>query len=148
MVKPKANQQETIVKVHIENGLPEISGDRKQLGEALVNLMVNALEAMTHRGKLTVSACLGQSGTTDGATDGPNERMLIKVSDTGLGLDENSLDKVFDPFFTTKASGTGLGLSIVQTIVRGHGGEITLESAEGKGAEFRMSLPIAAEQGS
>ena len=60
---------------------------------------------------------------------------------------QTSLDKVFDPFFTTKASGTGLGLSIVQTIVRGHGGEITLESAKDKGAAFSMSLPIAAEQG-
>ena len=143
VVRPKANQQETIVTVQIENRLPEISGDRKQLGEALVNLMVNALEAMTHRGKLTVSACLGQSGTTDG----PNECVLIKVSDTGPGIDETSLDKIFDPFFTTKASGTGLGLSIVQTIARGHGGEITLESAKGKGAAFSMSLPMATEQG-
>jgi signal transduction histidine kinase len=139
VVRPKANQQETVVKVQIENGLPEISGDRKQLGEAIVNLMVNALEAMTQRGKLTVSACLGQ--------DGPNDCVLIKVSDTGIGFDENSFDKVFDPFFTTKASGTGLGLSIVQTIVRGHGGEITLESMEGKGAEFSLSLPVAAEKG-
>jgi signal transduction histidine kinase len=143
VVRPKANQQETIVKVQIENRLPEISGDRKQLGEALVNLMVNALEAMTHRGMLTITACLGQYVTTNR----PGECVLIKVSDTGSGIDETSLDKVFDPFFTTRASGTGLGLSIVQTIVRGHGGEITLESVKDKGTEFSMFLPMAMEQG-
>ncbi len=142
VVRPKANQQETIVNVQIEGELPEIEGDRKQVGEAIVNLMVNSLEAMPHRGELTVSARLDRSGTTDGSTG----RMLIKIADTGPGIDEAGFDRIFDPFFTTKASGTGLGLSIVQTIIRGHGGEILLENVPGKGAAFSLFLPMPAKR--
>jgi len=143
VVRPKANQQETVVSVHVEDELPEIRGDRKQLGEALVNLMVNSLEAMTHRGELTISARPDRHQTADG----PTKCVLISVSDTGPGIEENNSEKIFDPFFTTKASGTGLGLSIVQTVVRGHGGEITFESVAGRGTTFHLFLPTLESQG-
>jgi signal transduction histidine kinase len=138
VVRPKANQQETVVSVCIENKLSEIRADRKQLGEALVNLMVNSLEAMTHRGELTVSARPDHYRTADG----PMACVFISISDTGPGIEDNNCEKIFDPFFTTKASGTGLGLSIVQTVVRGHGGEITFESVAGRGTTFYLFLPI------
>lgn len=141
VVRPKANQQETVVKVEVDGELPEVEGDRKQLGEALVNLMVNSLEAMTYRGELTATACMDRNGATDGRT----ERIMIRVADTGPGIDKSGFEKVFDPFFTTKASGTGLGLSIVQTIIRGHGGEITVESTPGKGTAFSLFLPLPAK---
>jgi len=95
VVRPKANQQETVVSVHVEDELPEIRGDRKQLGEALVNLMVNSLEAMTHRGELTVSARPDRHQTADG----PTKCVLISVSDTGPGIEESNCEKIFDPFF-------------------------------------------------
>ncbi|RJP20712.1 MAG: HAMP domain-containing protein [Candidatus Abyssobacteria bacterium SURF_5] len=143
VVRPKANQQETVVSIDVNGELPAIRGDRKQLGEALVNLMVNSLEAMTQRGELKVSAQMDHSQTADGT----RKRLLISVSDTGPGIGESDRDKIFDPFFTTKASGTGLGLSIVQTIARGHGGEITYLSTSGRGTTFQLFLPILDMQG-
>jgi len=143
VVRPKANQQETTVVLRVDGELPEIQGDKKQLGEALINLMVNSLEATTHRGELTISASVDKRNTSDG----PAGCVLIGVSDTGPGIEENNLDKLFDPFFTTKASGTGLGLSIVQTIVRGHGGDISFESVAGEGTTFYLFLPMLTEQG-
>ncbi|RJP69019.1 MAG: HAMP domain-containing protein [Candidatus Abyssobacteria bacterium SURF_17] len=143
VVRPKANQQEAVISVLVDNELPEIRGDRKQLGEVLVNLMVNSLEAMTHRGELTVSARQDSRQTANG----PRKCVLISVSDTGPGIGENNREKIFDPFFTTKASGTGLGLSIVHTVVRGHGGEITFDSVAGQGTTFHLFLPILESRG-
>ncbi len=142
VVRPKANQQETLVSVHADGALPQIRGDRKQLGEVLVNLMVNALEAMAQRGELTVSA----RPASYQMANGPTKCVLISVSDTGPGIEEGNHEKIFDPFFTTKASGTGLGLSIVQTVVRGHGGEITVESVTGRGTTFHLFLPMLESQ--
>jgi signal transduction histidine kinase len=142
VVRPKANQQETVVRVNIDGALPEIQGDKKQLGEALVNLMVNSLESMTHRGQLTVAARTDTCQTANG----PTNCVVISVSDTGYGIEESNYEKIFDPFFTTKASGTGLGLSIVQTVVRGHGGEIIVESVAGRGTTFHLFLPMPENQ--
>ncbi len=142
VVRPKANQQETIVNVAVDDGLPEIKGDKKQLGEALVNLMINALEAMTSRGTLSVSASMDRYETGGR----PRRCVRLEVSDTGPGITSENLSRLFDPFFTTKASGTGLGLSIVQSTVDSHYGEITVESENGKGTTFSILLPVFAEQ--
>lgn len=137
VVRPKANQQETKVTVTIENTLPKIRGDRKQLGEVLVNLMVNALEAMTSRGTLHVAA---REGRLNG-----RRCIRIDVSDTGLGISKKDVSRIFDPFFTTKASGTGLGLSIVQSTVSRHEGEVSVKSNDGQGTTFSIFLPASTE---
>jgi signal transduction histidine kinase len=143
VVRPKANQQETVVTVSINNDLSEVEGDKKQLGEVMVNLMVNGLEAMASRGELDISACMDQFEVA-----GRFRRCVrIDVSDTGPGIDAENLSRLFDPFFTTKASGTGLGLSIVQSTVGRHGGGINVESNIGKGTTFSVFLPAFAEQG-
>lgn len=137
LVKPRAKHQQVVLQVVVDNDLPKIRGDRKQLGEALLNLMVNALEAMADHGKLVVS------GRPDRYERDGNllQCLRIDVSDTGPGIKEEQISMLFDPFFTTKASGSGLGLSIVQSTVASHGGAVKVQSREGKGTTFSVFLP-------
>jgi two-component system, cell cycle sensor histidine kinase and response regulator CckA len=116
-----------------------VVADRAQLGQVLANLATNALHAMQQAGgKLTIA-----QRPADG-------RVVLSVTDTGHGMDAETLRRAFDPFFTTKpvGSGTGLGLSIVHGVVREHGGEIEVRSAPGEGAAFLVHLPAAPAPGS
>lgn len=108
-------------------------GDRDQLGQVLLNLFLNALEAMEEGGILTV-ACRRRGAY-----------LLIRVSDTGPGIPPQDWERIFDPYFTTKAGGTGLGLAVAARIVEAHGGEIKVESPPGQGATFIVSLPVTEE---
>jgi signal transduction histidine kinase len=141
VVQPRAAQQEIAVDKKIDSNLPKISGDKKQLGEALLNLMVNALEAMSSKGRLTVAAFAVRC-ELNGKTQ---QCVRIDVSDTGIGIDKENIEKVFDPFFTTKASGTGLGLPIVRSTVQRHSGEVKVESKSGVGTTFSVFLPATIE---
>ncbi|MCG6962060.1 MAG: PAS domain S-box protein [Acidobacteria bacterium] len=116
-----------------EGQLP-VKADRGQLGQVLMNLTINAGDAIPDRGVVTI-----RSGSADG------EMVWLEVSDTGEGIPEEARDKLFEPFFTTKEAGkgTGLGLSVVHGIVTRHGGRIEVESAPGKGSTFRVLLPRA-----
>ncbi len=143
LVRPKANHQQVDLQVMIDDNLPGIRGDRKQLGEVLLNLMVNALEAMVSQGKLTVSAFMDRFELGGK----PRDCVRIDVSDTGPGIDEENISMLFDPFFTTKASGSGLGLSIVQSTVRRHGGDVKVQSAKGEGTTFSVFLLPATVHG-
>lgn len=138
VVRPRAIQQETTVNVTIDQGLPKIRGDQKQLGESLLNLLVNALEAMPHGGRLLVAASLAQFSLSSAPLTG----IRIDISDTGPGIAPEDIPNLFDPFFTTKASGTGLGLSIVRSTVQGHGGEVRVESLADAGTTFSIFLPL------
>jgi signal transduction histidine kinase len=114
-----------------------IEGDPVQLKQVLVNLAVNAIQAMHDGGTLAV---------TTRASDGV---VAIEVADSGTGMSEDVLKQLFNPFFTTKdvGEGTGLGLSVVHGIVKAHGGEISVESALGKGSKFTVQLPVSAQEG-
>ncbi len=120
--------------------------DPSQLHQALLNLAVNARDAMPDGGKLTFSArnvvCEAASGQAGDATI-PGRYLVIEVQDTGAGIPPEILEKIFDPFFTTKevGRGTGLGLSTVQTIVKSHGGFLRVGSQPGKGTKFEIYLP-------
>jgi len=104
-------------------------GDREKLKQVVINLVVNAIEAMKNGGTLTAKvAC---------STD----RVSIEIHDTGPGIDPQDLASVFDPFFTTKEAGTGLGLTIVRKIVDQHAGEVHLESERGKGTRVEVTIP-------
>jgi len=123
------------VKSEREGPIPQIRGDVEQLTEVLVNLVVNACEAMGGEGSIIIRERVGETA---------NSRvMVLEVSDTGPGIPETLLPKVFDPFFTTKDEGTGLGLSIATRIVEEHGGSIEVHSKEGNGTTFVISLPVA-----
>lgn len=107
-----------------------------ELREALVNIIINAIEAMPNGGTLSV-----------GIYNVNNERVAIYISDTGIGMDSETMAKIFDPFFTTKGEyGTGLGLSITYEIIRSHNGEIFVESELGKGTKFTIILPATKEK--
>jgi len=123
-----------------------IEGDPTQLHQILLNLSVNARDAMPAGGTLTISAKNfpvdeHYASMTPGAKAGPH--VLFEVKDTGTGIAREIIDQIFDPFFTTKevGRGTGLGLSTVIGIVKGHGGFVTLESEIGRGTIFKVYLP-------
>ncbi len=115
-------------------GLPRVMGDRNKLQQVLLNLLLNARDAIRHGGRIEV-ATREQAG-----------RVVLEVSDDGVGIAEEDLPRIFDPFFTTKGRGhgTGLGLSISYAIVREHEGEIEVDSRPGLRTCFRVSLPAAA----
>jgi two-component system NtrC family sensor kinase len=119
----------------IEPGLPKVCCDFKQIQQVLLNIMGNASEAMDEGGDLTVAA---KPSANSGFVD-------VVVSDTGQGIPEEDLKNIFEPFFTTKeeGKGVGLGLSVAYGIVARHKGTIEVESKPGKGAVFKVSLPIA-----
>ena len=133
----------------VPQDLPPIFGDSTQCHQVLINLCVNARDAMPNGGTLTLSAeavtltaSVGKSRPADLA-DGTY--VVIRVADTGIGMAPQLLDKIFDPFFTTKEAGkgTGLGLSTSLTIVRSHGGQISVFSEPGRGSRFDIYLPVA-----
>ncbi len=105
--------------------------DPEQIHEAFVNLELNALEAMPAGGTLRITL-----------TQKENKDVIIRVSDTGVGIPAGRESKIFDPFFTTKEQGTGLGLTIVHTVVKNHGGTISVANNDGGGATFTISLPV------
>jgi signal transduction histidine kinase len=108
--------------------------DRVQLQQVLMNLMLNAIEAMHETGGvLTIRQCLNPDGQVE-----------ISVIDTGVGLPAGKADQIFNVFFTTKAEGSGMGLSISRSIVESHGGRIWATSNEGEGATVHFALPIEA----
>jgi len=128
-----------------------IEGDPTQLHQVLLNLSVNARDAMPHGGSLTFGAenfnvDENYASMMPGAKPGPH--VMLRVSDTGGGMARALIDKIFDPFFTTKevGKGTGLGLSTTLGIVKGHSGFISVYSEPGKGTTFKVFLPAAAIQ--
>ncbi len=134
------------IRVDLPPDLWLVSGDQTQLAQVLLNLCVNARDAMPQGGALTISATNATvneelARLNDGARPGPH--VLLAVTDTGTGIPPEVLDKIFYPFFTTKeqGKGTGLGLSTVLGIVRSHGGFVNVYSEAGKGSRFSVYLP-------
>lgn len=128
-----------------------VMGDQTQIHQVLLNLCVNARDAMPAGGRLTISASEVMVDEPTAAAHGgkkPGPHVLIEVSDTGTGMSHEVVDKIFDPFFTTKeiGKGTGLGLSTVLSIVKSHGGMLDVRSTPGAGTTFAIFLP--AEQSS
>jgi signal transduction histidine kinase len=146
LVRPLMNKR-VRVKLELHPELPSVEADPNELEQVIVNLILNALDAMPEGGELTlrteVASCdpLAHAGT-----GGSSECVLISVIDTGIGIPEHLHARIFEPFFTTKpdSRGTGLGLSSAYGIVHQHGGEITVQSAPGAGSTFRVYLPVKA----
>lgn len=111
--------------------VPAVLGRSSELLEVLLNLVVNAIEAMPDGGLLTIESTIDRGD------------VLVRVLDTGVGIPDAVKARLFTPFFTTKTGGTGLGLNVSREIVRGHGGEVAVESIEGRGSAITMRLPIA-----
>jgi signal transduction histidine kinase len=118
-----------VIATHIPP-LPMVCIDRMLIGRALTNIIENALHAMPGGGTLTVDAALA-----------PNKRVQLRVTDSGVGMDEDSIAKIFEPYFSTKAIGTGLGLTIAKRNVEANGGTISVASERGTGTSVTMTLP-------
>jgi PAS domain S-box-containing protein len=129
--------------------LPSVKVDMNQITQVLLNLCINARDAMPQGGKLTVGTCIEHGENVRRFEKAsPGEFVCIEVSDTGVGMDENIQRRIFEPFFTTKGPGrgTGLGLSVAYGIVASHGGSIHVESKPMCGTTFRLYLPVPASQ--
>jgi len=127
-----------------------VSGDSTQLHQVLMNLCVNARDAMPNGGKLTISAenlLIDENYARMNLEAKQGSYIIVSVSDTGVGIPEENLDRIFEPFFTTKAigQGTGLGLSTVLGIVKSHGGFINVHSEPERGTTFKVYLPAVAD---
>jgi CheY-like chemotaxis protein len=136
----------------LDAGLGEVLADPTQIQQILMNLVVNARDAMSAGGRLTIETRQVRVDAEQAARNAgarPGDFVCLTVSDTGAGMDSETLGHIFEPFFTTKplAVGTGLGLSTVYGIVRGSSGWIEVESAPGAGAAFRIFLPSVAGGG-
>jgi signal transduction histidine kinase len=119
--------------VHDLSGdLPQAMVDKGQLEQALINLIINAVEATPAGGRISLATRKSDR----------NEFIEIVVADTGEGISEDKLARIFDPFFTTKENGTGLGLAITHGIIEQHGGTISVSSVAGQGTRFTISIPV------
>ena len=130
LLGPEIENRGVAVKTKLSRNLTSTPIDATQLQQVLVNLVKNAIQAMTTGGTLTL-----QTGET-------GDSVWVSVADTGGGIPEEQINRIFEPFYTTKKKGTGLGLMIVQRIIRAHNGRVELESHAGRGATFRIWLPL------
>jgi len=132
MMGNEANRHAVTINTDLGPGLPTVMADRVQLQQALMNLMLNGIEAMqVTGGELTIKSQFAL-----------DDQLRISVSDTGVGLPVDNLDKIFNAFFTTKARGTGLGLAITRSVIQSHGGRIWATANPEAGATFHFTLPV------
>jgi len=130
LLQPELDNRGLNLRARLARQLPATPIDPEQIQQVLVNLIKNALQAMTKGGTLTLQTGEGADG------------VWVSVADTGGGIPQEQINRIFEPFYTTKKKGSGLGLMIVQRIVRAHGGRIELESQVGLGTTFRIWLPL------
>jgi CheY-like chemotaxis protein len=135
-----------MIKTDLDSSRPAVMGDEGQIQQALLNVFLNARDAMPEGGTLTVSTTvtIADARTTSlFTTIKPGPFVSIQVSDTGHGIAGEFHNRVFEPFFTTKDHGTGLGLSVVYGVVQNHGGFVNFESTPGHGTTFSLYFPHA-----
>ena len=130
LLRPEAAARAIELATVIEPGLPALLADPVRLTQALMNLVINAMQAVERRGRIAVNARLSE------------QAVLVEVTDNGPGIPQEKLASIFDPYFTTKAEGSGLGLWIAQQIATAHGGTIRAQNGPHGGAFFAMALPV------
>jgi two-component system sensor histidine kinase HydH len=136
LVSEDAQFRRVAVEKKLAEGLPDVLVDPMQIRSALLNVLLNALEAMGDGGTLTIETA------ATGSAEGP-PTVTLSVTDTGEGMSAEEVGKLFEPFYTTKPRGTGLGLTVVSRVVEQNGGRVSVKSARGEGTTFSLVLPIA-----
>jgi signal transduction histidine kinase len=132
MLRDEASRHSVTTCTDLAEGLPRVMGDRVQLQQVLMNLMLNGIEAMRDTpGELTIRSRLAE-----------DQQVQISVADAGVGLPIGKAEQIFNAFFTTKPQGTGLGLVITRSIVESHGGRVWAAANSGRGTTFCFTLPI------
>jgi len=143
LLSPQFSSAKVKTRLERAEGLPRVAGDQDRLQQVMINLLLNAAQAMPDGGALGVETALVRR-TRPGLEDGPEQSFVsFAVRDTGVGVPDDIRDKIFDPFYTTKegSGGTGLGLAVCSGIVKEHDGWIDIESNTGGGTIFRVYLP-------
>jgi len=133
LLHSEATKFAVLVRTELAADLPQVMGDRVQLQQVLMNLMMNSIDAMKDVEvtlELNIQSQRGENG-----------QVLISVSDTGVGVPPQQADQIFNPFFTTKTHGTGMGLRISRSIVESHGGRLWAADNSPRGATFQFTLP-------
>ncbi|MGA2287929.1 trifunctional serine/threonine-protein kinase/ATP-binding protein/sensor histidine kinase [Bradyrhizobium sp.] len=138
LARAAMSEHSVLATMQLSEGLPHILGDRVQLQQVILNLVMNAIEAMSEVGERSRELLISSSEVESGS-------VLVAVSDSGPGLPRANPERVFEAFYTTKASGLGMGLSICRSIVEAHGGRLRATPNEHHGAVFYMMLPIGEE---
>ncbi len=138
LLRPEAALREIEITASFPKGLPAVRADSAQLTQALMNVVINSIQAVGRAGWVEVAA-----GVDEAAGE-----LVLRVRDTGPGIPEASRTTVFEPFYTTKAEGSGLGLWIVQQIITAHGGSVDVSGGAGGGAVVAMRLPLRGEENS
>lgn len=136
LLRNEATRYSISIRPQLHEGVPLVTADRVQLQQILMNLMLNAIDAMKDTtGELTVRSGLNENG-----------QVVVSVSDSGVGIALKDADRVFDAFFTTKPQGTGMGLAITRSLVESHGGHVWVTSNAGAGVTFHFTLPASAAE--
>lgn len=130
LLRPELENRGLIIHEKLDERISSVFLDASQIKQVLVNLVKNAMQAMTRGGTLVLET--GES----------SENVWVRVSDTGGGISQDQINRIFEPFYTTKEKGTGLGLMIVQRIVQNHNGRIEVQSQVGEGTSFRICFPF------
>jgi len=136
LLRGEASRYSISIHAELMEGLPKIEADRVALQQVLMNLMLNAIEAMKETGSL--------GRLTISTRQVENRQILVSVSDTGMGLPPEQTEQIFNTFFTSKPHGTGMGLPISRSIIELHGGRLWATSNSGPGATFQFTLPLEA----
>jgi two-component system, sporulation sensor kinase E len=129
-VKYELEEHNIKTELKLKPGLPKIQIDQKYMKQVLLNIIKNAISAMPEGGTITVRTCRKDDG------------IAVQIGDTGYGISKEHMSKIFEPYFTTRDFGSGLGLTVVYKIIKEHGGDITLDSKEGEGTVFTITLPL------
>ena len=140
LAESEARRNHVLLKQQLASDLPFVHGDRVQLQQVILNLIINGLESIAKSN--SGSRELSISSTKDEANN-----VVVAVRDSGTGLDPANLERVFDAFFTTKADGMGMGLAISRTIIESHGGRLWATTNAPKGAVFQFTIPVDGESG-
>jgi signal transduction histidine kinase len=135
LLRDEATRYNISVRTELAADLPQIVGDRVQLQQVAMNLIVNSIEAMKDVDGIREIVIRSQRAE--------NEQILVSLSDTGMGFPPQLAEQIFDPFFTTKPQGTGMGLRICRSIIESHSGRLWAVGSPGRGATFHWSLPAA-----
>nr|WP_161501657.1 two-component regulator propeller domain-containing protein [Rhodopirellula sp. SM50] len=139
LVDPELRKRQLSLRTELSASLPTVRGDPIELQQAILNLIINGAQAMSHDDTRSPEIVV--------ATSTDNGYVELAVTDAGTGLSETERERMFEPFFTTKADGTGMGLAINRTIIEAHGGRIWATANADRGTTFRFSLPISSEDG-
>lgn len=135
IAKGKADEAGVVLKSNLNGNVPSVYFDADQVHQALLNIVINAIEATPPDGTVHIGV----------RHDGEKNLVLVEVSDTGSGIDKSVMERLFDPFFTSKEKGTGLGLALVQSVMEMHGWDISVDSKRGEGTQFTISIPVEKE---